>query len=118
MKKSTLSLNKCLLLIVFLMANISMFAQDFSTSYQSNEKKIIELYSVEVLETKNDLDLNKKELNSLIEFLEKGSMQELLIDVNLETIKKEFNSFDNNYENANIVTETVFFTFKVKYYWC
>lgn len=118
MKNLPLSLNKCLLLSVFLLANISMFGQDFSNLNYPNEIKATEFYTLEVVETKNDINLNDNELIPSAELLQKDSIQHLSLNVNLETIEKELNSFDYTYEKSKTTTASVFFTFKVKYYWC
>ena len=118
MKKLTLFLNKCLLVSVFLLANFSLFGQDFSSSNHTNEIKVTEFYTLDVVETENDINLNDNELIPSAELLQKDSIQHLSLNLNLETIEKELNSFDYTYEKSKTTTASVFFTFKVKYYWC
>lgn len=118
MKKSTLAFNNSFLYIVFLFVSISLHAQDDKTI---NPTTLNNTELVNVLEdSKLDNVVISKVRENIVseENLNSNAVQDSKTTITNELIKPELFVLKSRDEKATLTKKSVFFKFKVKYYWC
>lgn len=117
MKKSTLALKNNLLIIVFLLANISLYAQDNMTIKPTILNSTKEVNLLEDSKSNNLVFLKDSE-NLIPENLTSNAQEDSSINITIESFKSELFVLKSRDEKATLTKKSVFFKFKVKYYWC